>query len=470
MLLVLPALIAASVFSQAQLAMGGLPIGYDVSTSYLFVLQQNPPQFFNAITNFNLLYWILGLFSDANIDSILLLKITGVILPILLIASFTFLLAQVFPGKSKLTLLGSLLFLFQLATLRFSWDLYRNTLGLIFALTAIGLALLLVRKAKDLKLVANIGLLTLILILSILTFGSHQMVAFALLLFAILALIVYLLQQILPKLTWLIRFIAPILFLVLAPSISTETYKLVVSDQVSNSTAHELFLLLYASLIPLALVGVWKLRSNLLASMTTVLLVMSLSPMLGSREIYLWDRWMYFLVVPFTIYATAGLAWLYTTFYQNLGRYVAVATTACLFIAVSAVGFRFLRSAESLKSPFTQESPNLFSYTPQQFLWNSIGFESYSDLERATEVVVQNHDGKSLIYASPQYVGFTSYFFPETLKPFLITSENTDQTAYTPPAKRYYVFGVNYGRFAITEVLEGSPRMQPVQLFDASRQ
>lgn len=461
MYLVIPALVSILTFGKAQLAMGGLPIGYDVSTAYLSSLYYQAPTFMEGLKGFNLLYWVWGLIQQTGIDPILLLKISGVVIPTLLVLGFAALLRQLFPRHPRLVALTSTLLIFQIPFLRFSWDLYRNSFSLALAL--FGVTLLLGAKRHVFNIVAGLAC-------CLVAIFSHQIVAMALAIFAILSLTAYIVKTLALKWQWLILVaIIPIVFVLISPYVQVNEITLRAAETAPPRLARELLWFLFASLAPFVGLGMWHKRHPLLASFTVVLLAISLSPFFSrSHPFYLWDRWMYFLIVPFSIYAAIGLKATYELLKKTWPK-AGLVPVGIIAILMSLPGLHFLRSDTPTPRPFPLSNENLFGHTPSQFLWNSIGFEQLADLKKAADLIVADEDGLTVIYASPQYLGLIRYFIPENLQHMVVIADQSTTAPYTAPRNRYYIYGVNYGQFAPGTLLPGSPVMQPAQLYDASR-
>jgi hypothetical protein len=232
------------------------------------------------------------------------------------------------------SLLAALIFTFQLAILRISWDLYRNFLAMIFLL----LALPLVYKANTRKGLISLSLLSLLVVF------SHELVA-AILLTMVFGVVVFdsisrnsikrhlkVILALVPALTIFLLITFTVLFQygfaaepniisahnpspfhpfnlvfiqdyfkVASPVESYPSYFSLVSDVFS------LFGILYLIWLPLVAIGFF--RDKLLDVFSIVLLVATFSCIIiPFFAIFQWSRWMYMLAYPFTFYAANGVA------------------------------------------------------------------------------------------------------------------------------------------------------------------
>lgn len=466
MVALLSLLCIAAVFLKAQLAMGGLPIGFDVTTSYLSLLTTEPDiRFQDAIKSYDLLYWLwLKSQHIYHVDPLLFLKIQGVIIPTLLAVSFLFCISRIIPRDIRVWAapLGTILFSFQISTLTLTWHFYRNCFALSFALFGIGLLLSLPTLRNRSKKVAA---LVVALFCFAIVFASHQIVSFLVVLGVAIALLSVLVKRFLPGFQKYLPLVFPAFFICSSPFVSVHGFTLRSIQTVSNSLSGELFWLLSASIFPLAVLGWFRYRSTTLRTLTVCLMAIGLSPLfLGDNPFFLWDRWMYFLCVPFSIYAIFGLTWIVE---RRHPAYLGFALV-CYVLAI-VPGLNLLRSAQPRPEPYPKSTGEVFAYVPKQYLWNSIGFEKRQDLENAASVLVRNYDGTSPIYMSHQYDGFGHYFLPESLWPYIrVNFTGHIQPEWSAPEPRYYIFGVNYAHFAEGPILPGSPAMQPVRLYQRS--
>jgi len=231
-------------------------------------------------------------------------------------------------------MLAALFFAIQLASLRISWDLYRNSLAMIFLL----LALPLIYKPNTLKGIVSFALLSLLVVF------SHELVATVLLVLVLgivaLDLVKYksikthrkVLLATLPALTIFLLIASTMsfhwgfsaeanilsahnpspyhpynLFFVVdylkasSPVENYPTYFSLVSDVLG------LFGILYLLWLPLIALGFF--RDKILDVVLFILLAFTFSSILiPFFAVFQWHRWMYMLAYPFAFYAANGAA------------------------------------------------------------------------------------------------------------------------------------------------------------------
>jgi len=455
--------VLALVLMISQYAMGKLPIGFDVSTAYLQNLAlPNASSPAELIKNFNTLYLILDRVQAwSHLDALLLLKITGIIIPLFLGGAFAILLYQLVRPAWWVYGLCLVMIFFQPAFLRFSWDLYRNSFALGCALITVNCLITFRRRPRFWPVI--LGLLTLGLALI-----SHQMVAFCCVLGIVLYALYLLSRRISQSTTasFFYIFIVVVGYLVVSSSIHFLNFDLrttVVFPEVGLVT--DLFWLLYVPIIPFVLYGLKRFHHPVFIAFTLILLFQAFSPLLTpSHPFFLWDRWMYFLIIPFGILAAAGfkeISLLGLKKWQTVGL-------LCLCTLLSMInGIRFLVPSWQIQTATPQPQDNLFSYFPPTFQWDAIGKENAANVQQAANVLLADYDGTSPIYTSTQYEGFIWYYLP-TLAPRIEVRDDTNNDPWSAPTTRYYLFGIDYAELAEGNILPGSPTNQPVQLYDAN--
>jgi hypothetical protein len=265
----------------------------------------------------------------SQVDTFLLLKLVGPFLFALNAAGVYYFCRRALNWKSSVALIAVFVFTFQIATLRLSWDLFRNLLGLSILLFSLPL----------LKSLDKWRSLALLMFLSTLIAFTHFLVA-AVLLFIALCLAVN--EVLLKRKKAGLRILGALLPLLMLSVVSAfflsrlpkaqPTMQLVdevvvrpsglffMIDYMSASTGHQLyasyaslaaqvlslFVFLYVLYIPLVYVGFF--RDRMLTAWTLLLLVGSFSLLVSPFfALDLWDRWMFMLAYPFTFYAANGI-------------------------------------------------------------------------------------------------------------------------------------------------------------------
>ncbi len=378
-----------------EIKAGVWPIGYDTFNSYVADLSSYQGPLINWIKSANLLYFLFLPFKALGLSPLIIMKIFGPLLYGGLAAAFYYLLKRFLKFNTTMSLVASLLLIFQLAALRISWDLFRNELGLIFLF----IALINLPKIRN-----NLNLIYLI-VFSALVVLSNQLVT--VLLGVILA--VYFLSFIfrkkyqdasrvaIPAVVSLLLFLTVINFpgrILYDSHISFSSegnyfgfyfyaYKQIMSYGDLSNLIVTLFWLLFSWILPAALYGFWLLRKNLaLTTLTTWLLAGTFSSILfAGYGLIVWDRWLAMLVFPLTIYATYGVFDLGARLgkikkWGERFRTLAMMLSAVFWLAV--LSFFFYRAIPFLTAAYIDAKPPLAndsinSYFPRTMVHNSIG-------------------------------------------------------------------------------------------------
>ena len=305
-------------------------IGFD--TPYYAVRVRNGVLWSDVTSIFSM--WLLdglliGVQRVSQIDTFLLLKLVGPFLFALNAAGIYYFCRRALCWNSSTSLIAVFVFTFQIATLRLSWDLFRNLLGLFILLFSLPL----------LKSLGNRRSFVLLMVLSILMVFAHFLVT-AILLFIglIIALKEMLVGRTKAGLTVVGAFLPLIVLSVIIAFFHPELPKaqpimqlvdekavrpgglFFMIDYLSVSTGHQiyasyatlaahilsLFVFLYVLYVPLIYVGFFK--DRILTPWTLLLLVGSFGALASPFfALDLWDRWMFMLVYPFTFYAANGV-------------------------------------------------------------------------------------------------------------------------------------------------------------------
>jgi hypothetical protein len=392
-------------------------IGYAASISTGKIFYHSGTFFEYPWTTFSstwLLYaFLIPIRSATNIDPFLLLKFTS---PILYAANVcaVYLFSRKWLGWSiRKGLLAALFFTFQLASLRISWDLYRNSLAMIFLL----LALPLIYKANTRKGIIAFTLLSLLVVFShelvavvllVMLFGivlfdligcksikRHLKVLFALLPVLMIFLLMALTMQFQygfavepniisahnpPAFHPFNLFFIEDYFKVASPMENYPTYLSLISD------VFGLFGILYLLWLPLIILGFF--RDKILDVFSIVLILLTFSCIIiPFFAIFQWSRWMYLLAYPFTFYAANGAAlrsrssFLRNKSKLNFIRSFSRLTTVTLLIAILlSVLFMAMPSEYGV---FSVGRAN--SYLPVTMQYNTIPLRDQEDLIRTIE-------------------------------------------------------------------------------------
>ena len=136
-------LVAIALRGIPEVLVSWYPIGYETITYYAppmfafgeFGLVSVFTAFFRSGPFFYVLMWFAKIVSGAH--PYLILKVVGPLLYGGLAVSFLLFLRRGLKLNEKMALVGALIFVFQVAALRESWDRFRNVLGLVFVFAAL---------------------------------------------------------------------------------------------------------------------------------------------------------------------------------------------------------------------------------------------------------------------------------------------------------------------------------------------
>ena len=359
---------------------------------------------FNAIT--------VPLYSVSNIDPFLLLKVLAPALFGLNVAGIYWFSRKTLGWNTRISLLSMGFFALQLASLRISWDLLRNTLGL---------GLLLFTLPFIYRLDSKRGLACFVL-LSLLTVFAHEYAAVTLFVVVFSLVVLRLVKgragadfkrlvvAFSPALAvFLVGFyfrFFPIRYAVTSAVIGS-------GDSVSGSVGKLFFLVnylsvksavdFYASYFDLVfsvtvlfsllylsyLFLVWKgfFRNEILDVWTGLLLVGSFSCLIVPFfALELWHRWMFMLAYPFTFYAVSGLAKLFRR--RDGGNFLS-SVRFSRGLAVGAVLLTIVLAGVYLATPVLMNTVNvgIFSVYPAYKYFSSSPTVPYSDVANVIQAV-----------------------------------------------------------------------------------
>ena len=360
-----------------------------------------------------LLYaFTVPLYSFSNIDPFLLLKVLAPALFGLNVAGVFLVSRKMLGWNTRMSLLTGGFFALQLASLRISWDLLRNTLGL---------GLLLFTLPLINRLDSKRGFACFVL-LSLLTVFAHEYAAVTLL--AVVSVLVvwrFVKRRIGTDYKRLVLAFSPALavflvglYLKFFPIRYAVTTNVIGSGDSISGSAGKLFFLVnylsvksavdfYASYWDLAfsvtvlfsllylsyLVLVWKgfFRNEILDVWTGLLLVGSFSCLIVPFfALELWHRWMFMLAYPFTFYAVSGLAKLFKR--RDGGNFLSSAKFS-RGIAVGAVLLTIVLAGVYLATPVLMNTVNvgIFSVYPAYKYFSSSPTVPYNDVSNVIQAM-----------------------------------------------------------------------------------
>jgi len=304
---------------------GEYPVGFDTLATYPYLIQSFPNWTLNAAMAWGPLFFglVWGIHHVTGMSIMLLLKMLGPTLYSIFALSFALFLRKYLGWGNRETLVGSLILIFQPVTLRLSWDLFRNEMGL----SLVFLSLVVFRSGSRLR---NYYLAC----LSMLVVLTHQL-STIILFSAIGGILIFekrarssflaLLPSVVLFLTttiWLGSGLAEsswfdptssqrVLTFQSSPSLLTNVFSQ--DFRFSGGTAIDvlayvsaLFLYCFIPLLFWALKGVF--HEPALTTSTVALLIGSFSViLLPTASIPLYWRWEIMLVIPFAIYSAHGM-------------------------------------------------------------------------------------------------------------------------------------------------------------------
>jgi hypothetical protein len=370
--------IPACIRSIPQILAGPYPIGFDtiryisdIQTGYVFSI--GPIGFFKGTNLFYLLatlpYWL-------SHNAVLTMNVLG---PIMLgLLSF---MIYLYARKSLCwtgwkSLLVAVLVGVYFVSLRNSWDLYRQTLGIIFLLGAL----------ISLKYFSSPRRYYVSSVLMLFTVLSHELAA-AILFFVIgiqalncilkksaREFMALLLCSILPLVIFLFQIYTPQDGSIHLPSVAVATSpSLGLSLYIGG-----LIIFCYALISPFIFLGAVKLGNTYLLSWILLCLGIPLLEMVDPNlPLYFWYRWILLLVYPLMFFFVEGLyqVWRYSS--QNKSKVKKIFLKAFVIVYLISIftlsGF-YLTTTPDNPTPYLQLSP-YYSSIPSSMLQNSISIK-----------------------------------------------------------------------------------------------
>ena len=303
-------------------SIGQYPTGFDTINAYPLYFTSKIT-FLDSIRHFDLFHFLVYSVNDKfSIGSIwTTLKVWGVVLYGGLVASFFAYLVYGQRLKKGQALVISMIFGLSLSTLRISMELFRNELGLILMFIGLIFWENITLKIKP----GNIFNLFLFIIFGLLVYGAHELTTILLFLVIGSKITAYSLsrrnfywQAVVFLLFFLILILTPIIIEDIAwlkmklwtNFLITNTTQTIHFSAVPNLVAG-FFLFLYGALLPWAILGLIIKRINYFAILLLLLTYISISPIIYSGYgFYIWDRWMYLIIIPLSYLSYFGLEYI----------------------------------------------------------------------------------------------------------------------------------------------------------------
>lgn len=446
---------------------GKQPIGYDSSSAYVVAFYTDNANLWTSLRGFNLLYYIFEVARHAHADSFFTIKATAVAVYTLMAASFALVLRSTFKLRWPVIAISTLAFGLEVGTLRLSWDLYRNELGLIFTLLSVALFSAYYYRRRWPYLTAS-------LLCFGLAFGTHQIAA-ALAGLLLATTIAYAVGLKLTK-SRLVSFILTCVlvaasFIVLHPLlvsvIGIDFWSTYDPKTFDYTLPFGLFSLFFSwPLIALATIGVIRRPSPILLIVTLVLLFQSFSVLiLRTSGFFLWDRWMLMLAVPLAIYGAIAIDWI-IDYVKPIPFFVPIAYL-CLLATLATPSIFFLSPNLAIG---LNDNPKLFTVTPSNIRFNTTNIHKDDEIALAASVLIRNYDQVSPIVVDWRYQSLVYYYLQPLMPHIKYVNQNhvADPNNPTVITGRHYTFGPSFATSWPGPLLPGTDPAFPVNL--ATRQ
>ncbi len=367
------------------------PVGYETITYYappMFTFSQHGlvdvfVEFFQAGPLFYVLMWFASVMSRAH--PYLILKVAGPLLYGGLAVSFLSFIRKGWKWDEKMTLVATLLLVFQIAALRESWDRFRNILALTFVFATLT-ALKSDHKHKW-WFVGVFGMLTalsreyiaLILFVSVLGFTLLQRKDRLVSLVALAPALATFCIMTLPNQLWWSY--------IPNSQYAWSSYLWSVQD------VFIIFTVCFLPLLPFVVKGFR--RDKLLEPMISLLLIGSFSIVVSPWfSVPGYQRWLILLVFPFTIYAIRGLDSLHLFERSSFRKLMAFLFVFTVFgVGYSSGAFSYVLL------------PN--SWVPTNLVQSSIGWNQIDDVKDVLIWFDENAATNSSILSEERFYGWT---------------------------------------------------------------
>jgi hypothetical protein len=377
------------------------PLGLDtlnvmpqIQNAYVFSL--GPVGF---LQHTNLFYLIATLLYELFHNVVTAIKILG---PLLLAAlSFTMYLyaRKGLCWSNKKSLLVSILVATYFVSLRDSWDLYRQTLGLVFLMAA--LISLKTFNSPRRYYAASFFM--------VLTVFSHELASVILFFVVVLEAARFLVKKLRKESVYLLASAALPVALFLFQWYSPQHGTLVVPSSIVASGPSinlavymaGLLIYCYAIILPLVFLGIKSLRDRVLKYWALLCVGIVLIEMLDpNAPLYFWNRWVYLLVYPLLFFAVQGLERLWHFAPNTKGKIKRllpkVFAIAYIFSLLVLSGYYLTTSPENAFPYFSQYNPYL-AEIPSSMLQNTLSINDNPSLVACFEWLNNNTTENSVI-------------------------------------------------------------------------
>lgn len=407
---------------------GPWPLGFDTITSYVPIIlgwsggDFNPAHFCNQAPLCYVLLFFIYLVSGSIF---LALKVLGPLLYGFLCSSFVFFVAKGLGWNNKKGVLVALLFSSYVPTLRISWDLYRNTLGLAFFFLFLSFLPKFNELPHSRKIFASA--------LAILVALSHEIVSAIMffVVFSSFALDIFKRKgssKFFKSSLWFMPALLIFLFIIYSSAITFHEVPGGVSYFTSKSRGiaydsyfvlagdiFSLFFLIFGLLLPFIIVGFW--RDKKLDSWLLICLLGAFWPIFFPWfQIAPWNRWMYMLAPPFLVYIVNGLDKLQLLKIKraNNVHFRRNALGLSLFLTVFVgVGIGYMVLPISTVPPQSTSIERLSFYIPGGMLSNTFPVSYCEDLEKSLQYVNDRLNNDSVLIIHESLTGWVDLYLDE---------------------------------------------------------
>jgi hypothetical protein len=414
---------------------GKWPLGFDTVTYYVPAIENwrngnfNPVEFSYYVP---LCYWLLYLAYYLSGNILLTIKTFGPLFYGFLSFSLFFFTTKGLNWSNKKGLLACIIFSSYFVSLRISWDLYRNMLGLAFLLLFLSFFKQQDRLSNKSKLTSSI-LATIVVL-------SHEItsaIMFTIIVGTFAFDIIERKKPVTKVLKSSLWFVPPLLvflfiFLVAASQLATipgslnyftsidrgityDSYQSLISDMLIVG------LLCFGALLPFIIRGFWSERT--LNLWLLVCLIGFLWPIAYPWfEMAPWNRWMYMLVPPSILYVVNAINRPYNSeitkktsnhHKRKILSWKILLPIIVLGVSIFYILFPLIVSPYTVRASFFGPFERASVYIPGAFLSNTIPVAECGDLELCLKFVNSQLDNNSVLIAHESLRGWVSLYIDE---------------------------------------------------------
>lgn len=374
--------------------------------------------FSSGITAFfqrtSLFYVVAAGFNGVLSDPVITIKVLG---PLLLgiLAAVMFLFARKGLGWSnRKALLVAILVSTYFVSLRISWDLYRQTFGLIFLMAT----LITLKTFKSPRKYYIAGAFVLLTVL------SHELITVIMFFILGLEAITYLLKRSRKDFLYVLAVLAlPVALFYFQRYSFTAGTVIVPTVNVALEPSFgltiqvfELFIYSYALLLPVVLLGLRGLKDSSLRYWAILCVGLPLLTIIApSMSLSYWNRWVYLLVYPLLFFAANGFDKLWNLSFKlknKLVRYTPKIGAIALFLCILVLSSFYLTTTPENASPFFSTYNPSISYIPSSMLQNTISISDNPSLVNCLNWLSDNTNPNSSIIVHYSFLDLLKIYAP----------------------------------------------------------